>query len=215
MRHIFFANESLIGCVEQQQSAMFTAIINPRFQLAAGQSGSGRIVRIAEIYHIGIVDREGGHKTVFSRTGQIFDLSPAAVGSKIPGAASHYVRIDINRIDRIGYSHTIGRREDIANISGVAFGSVTDKDLIGVYFYASFTIIITCDFFGKKRIALLRTISVKSFACRLIVHRFMERLDSCLTQRTGHITDAHAYYVCAGMAFGISIYPAGHLTEKI
>ncbi len=215
MGDIILADKGLVGCIKEQQSSVFAAIVDPYFQLAAGECGAGRIVGITQIYHIGIAGGESGDETVFGRAWQIFYRAPASVGSELAGASGHHVCVDIYGIYRIGDSYTVGCREYVADIAGVAFGTVADEDFILGHFYAVASIVIIHYLADEKIVALLGTIAVKSLTVGFVVDRAVESVDHSRAERAGDVTDAHAYHFSFGVSLRIDSDPACHLAEQI
>ncbi len=178
---------------------MAQGIFDPRAELGAGERGSGRIVGETEIDDVGVGDGQGRTEAVFSRARQIFEAAPSAVGQGSASAAGHHVRIDIDGIYGIGHGYAAVRRKDVADVTGVAFGSVADENLVGRDIDASFQIIVDGDGFAEKFIALFRSVAVESIGMALVGGSAAQGFDCGWTDGTCHIANAHPDYVGIGM----------------
>ena len=86
-----------------------------------------------------------GNKTVFRRTRQIDNAFITAVLFHRAGVARHHVRVDINRINRIGNRDFVLVAEDIEDVTAIAFRSVRNKNFVGGDVDLAVTIIVLCD----------------------------------------------------------------------
>ena len=71
-----------------------------------------------------------GNKSVLDGARQIKNAFVAAISFRPAAVARHHVRVDIDRIDRIGDRDSVLVPKNIENISAITFRSVRDKDLI-------------------------------------------------------------------------------------
>ena len=60
--------------------------------------------------------------------GDIDHVRPAAILHRA-GSSTHHVRVDIDRIDRIGHADAVVVAQHVADVAAVALGTVADKYL--------------------------------------------------------------------------------------
>lgn len=77
-------------------------------------------------------------------------------------ATAHYVRIRINRINRIRDENNICIFKKIRDIATVTFGPITDKNILRIQLH-TMTGIIPLNGFMQELITLFRTIAAKCF----------------------------------------------------
>ncbi len=130
MRDFRLADVALVGGVEEEQGAVLLRVGDPARELRARRNRAGRVVRKAEVNQIGRRVRRLGHEAVCLRAGQINDALVAAAGSGRAGVAGHDVRIDVNRIDRIGDRDLVLVAQDIEDETAIGFRAVGEKNLI-------------------------------------------------------------------------------------
>ena len=113
-----------------------------------------------------------------------------AVCGKRSGASAHYVRVDINRINRVGYAYGIGLRKYVAEVARIALCAVADKHLRGVDIESG--IVVFDDGTAQKLVTLLGTVAAERVGRSHLVDCLMHRFDTRRRQRTRHVADAQA-----------------------
>ena len=76
------------------------------------------------------------------RTGHIGYIAPFAVFFQYAGASAHYVAVNVDGVDRVGYSHTVVMAEYVAYVSRIALGSVVDEDFLWAEMNAACRVIV-------------------------------------------------------------------------
>lgn len=84
--------------------------------------------------------------------------------------------------------------ENIAYISAIAFGTVTDENFARLHKYPSAGIIILDDSVDQERITLFGTVAVEILLGCQVVDGFVHRFDNGWCQWLCYITDSHADY---------------------
>ncbi len=108
---------------------MFMGKIDPFLQTVLGYCGAGGIVWKTQINQINRRFGQRWNKTILRQAFQINDFIVSSI-IEISGSAGHDIRIQINRIHRIRNRQANVRCKDFLNITRIAFGAVTDKNLI-------------------------------------------------------------------------------------
>ena len=71
-----------------------------------------------------------GNESVVGGARQVNDPFVAAVRFRRAAVARHYVRVDIDRVNRIGNRDFVLVAENIENKAAIAFRSIRDKNLV-------------------------------------------------------------------------------------
>jgi hypothetical protein len=79
------------------------------------------IIGKTKINKIGVFCRWVGNKSVFSCARQIKNSFVAAIFFCRSAVARHHVRIDVNRIYRVGHGDFVLIAEDIEDVTAIAF----------------------------------------------------------------------------------------------
>ena len=124
MRYLRVAYKCLVGRIVHNQSTISKSVINPLFELAAGYYSTGGIIRVAKIHYIELFLRDIARKSVLGIAGYVFYL-----------IAAHQVGIHLYRIYRVCNTDKRPGSKDITYITRVAFGSVINKNVIGIHLY--------------------------------------------------------------------------------
>ena len=130
MRNFRIGNVGLVGCVEQDQCVVLPRVIDPARKLFARRHRAGGIVWKTKINKIDMFLRRFGDKFVFRVARQINDSFVASVFARRAGVTGHHVRVDVNRVNRIGDRDFVLIAKNIENKTAIAFRSVRDKNLL-------------------------------------------------------------------------------------
>ena len=91
---------------------------------------------------------------------KVYEAAPAAVGQHASAAVDH-VRVDVDRIARVGHRHDAVARIYVAEIAEVALGAVGDEDLVGGDVDAARGIVVGGHGLAQEGVALLRPVAVE------------------------------------------------------
>src|SRR5690606_15057412 len=131
VRDLRIADVGLVGAVEEDDGLVGLRVGDPGGELFAGGDGAGRVVGETKVNQIARRRGDGGNVAVGRRALEVDNTFVAAVeiGS---GAAGHDVRVDVNRVDRIGNGEpeTFGG-EDFLDVAAIALRAVGNEDLVG------------------------------------------------------------------------------------
>ena len=108
----------------------------------------------------------------------------------VPGAASHGIGVNIDRIDRVTDGNRAVGGENVTDVAGVAFGAVRDENLIRLDLHPEAAIMDVGDFLPQEIIAKLRTIAAEGCGFRLFSDGLVQGGDDAGRQRPGHIANA-------------------------
>ena len=92
--------------------------------------------------------------------------------------------------------------EKLSDVSGIAFGSVRDKDRICIHIY-TISFIISGDGISGLGISLFRAVTFESRCLSHLINTFMKSFDGAFAQWTGNITDTQTDYRFVRMFLGI------------
>ncbi len=175
---------------------MSEGVVDPFLELFAGDDGAGRIVWIAEIDDrwslagLLVALWKAWDEVILGVAWQVLDACPLAVGHEVTSAATHGVAIDVDRIDRIGHTERVLEAEDIADVAGIALGTVVDEDLVTLEGNATWREVIGDDGVLQERIAMLRTVATEGLAAGHLIDRLVQSLDDGWTQWLCDVADA-------------------------
>ena len=130
-------------------------------------------------------------------------------------AASHDIRVEVDRVYRVRDGDLVGRAEDLLDVAAVALGAVADENLVRRDLDAAVRVVVLDDGFRQERVALLRAVAVERLSLRLIVDRLVHGLDADLRQRLRDIADAEADDVGIRVRFLVGGDTARDLREEI
>src|SRR4029077_2481192 len=92
----------LVFLVEQDLSLVLARIIDPPRELFARRDRTSRIIWKTKINEIDMFLWRFGNEIVFGCARQVNDPFIASVLTRDAGATGHHIRVDIDRINRIG-----------------------------------------------------------------------------------------------------------------
>ncbi|OAV64600.1 hypothetical protein Barb6_03176 [Bacteroidales bacterium Barb6] len=105
--------------------------------------------------------------------------------------------------------------EDVADVAGVALGTVADKYLAWFNRYAAGGIIILYNGIHEERIALFRPVTAERFPCRQIIHRLVHGGYHGGSQRLRHVPDTHADNLPVRVRHLESVYLFRYVGEQV
>src|ERR1700730_6510919 len=117
MRNVLLRNVRLVSSIKEKYRLMLVRVIDPTRELLASCHRPSWIVRKAKINQIDVLLWWIGHEIIFGRAGQIDDSFVAPVLPAVAGVTSHHVRVDVNRIHRIGNGHLVLIPENVENVT--------------------------------------------------------------------------------------------------
>ncbi len=126
---------------------------------------------------------------IISVAWKIFYATPLTISQEITCTATHSIAIDINRIDRIGHAERVIETKDVANITGIALGTVINKDLITLKGDATWSEIVGNDGVLQERVAMLRTVSTEGIGRCHLLDGLMQSLYNCRTKWLSDVTN--------------------------
>ena len=100
---------------------MFARVVNPARKLFPGRDGASRIIWKTEIHKIDMLLGRLGNESILGRARQVNDPLVAAIRFCRAAVARHHIRVDIDRINRIGDGHLVLVTENIEDITAIAF----------------------------------------------------------------------------------------------
>ena len=162
VRNIGVLNVSLISRIEEDKGIVLQRIVHPLPQLLLGDDRACRIVRETEVNDIDRTTlRQFWNETVLCGSGHIAHVGPPTL--PISATTSyHHVRVDIDRIDRIGNTDEVIPVQQFLKVSRVALGAIVDEHLVDAEAYATRCEVVLEDCLTQKLVSLLRTVSAEA-----------------------------------------------------
>ena len=197
-------NEGLVSGIVEDECLFSKGVIDPFCQLLLGDDSTSRVIGVTEIDDVKMLCWDVACKAVASMTGDIFDV-----------ASSHDVGVHIDGIDRVCDAHEVVGREDVSNITCVALGTIADKHLFAVELDAPRSEVVLDDGINEEVVTVFRTIAPECLAVGTFIHSTMHRLDGCIRQGTGHVTDAQTDDVRLWMFCFVGIHLLGYLSKEV
>ena len=154
-----------------------------------------------------------GNESVLDRTRQIKNTFVAAICLRPAAVGCHHVRIDVNRVDRIGDRDFVLVPKNIENISAITFRSVRDKDLIIRDLDVAVAIIVLHDCRSKKFVTLLGTVTAKCLTFPQVIGSTLHRVDCRARKRLGYVTNSAANQSLCG--FRITFAKLAHASRDL
>ena len=182
----------LVRGVEQDHRIGLLGPRDPARELLARRDRAGRIVRRAEVSNIDRGARRLGLEAVRFVADEVREAGIPTIGTGRIGATCHHVRIDVNRIDRIGDRDLRGMREDLLDVAAIALAAIADEDLVGRDVDAAHLVVIRADRFDEKIVTLLGTVAAERLARAHLVDRGVHRFEDRGSEGLGDIADAEA-----------------------
>ena len=170
-------DERVVGGVEDQHRITGARPRHPRLEVCARHHRAGRVVGRTEI---GDLDRRGRrirNESVALGRGQVGDarIAPLRVGGA--GAAGHHVRVDVDRIDRVGDRERRALVEDLLDVAAVLFAAVGDEDLVGRDLDTARAVVVFADRVEQEVVAVLGSVAAETLRASHLDARIAHRLD--------------------------------------
>lgn len=134
--------------------------------------------------------RRVGNEAVAGAAGEVNDFRVGTGLVRLAGVAGHDVRIDIDRIDRVGDGDFVFVAEHVEDVPAIALRAVADEHLVVGHVEALVAEIILRNRGAEKIIALLRPIAFEGGAAGHFIDGPVQRGDNGGRERLGHIADA-------------------------
>ena len=159
MRNILVLDISLIGCIIENECIVLNGIVYPLSQFVACNHRSRGVIGITQIDNIHPLVGQCRSEIILGGTRHVSHVAPFAVLTQLSRTSYHHVRVDIHRIDRVGYSNTVIPSHQFLEITGITLGTVINEYLTCLKMNAACNEIVLYDSITQKLITLLRTIS--------------------------------------------------------
>ncbi len=166
----------------------------------------GRLIDEQYPNYEAVIPVENDKRLVVSREALLASVRRVSLYSS---SMTHQIRLKLD-----GNRLTVAA-EDIENVAAVALGAIGNKNFVRGDFTAECLIIIFSNGFAQKRIALLRAIAAKTFACAHLIYCFFHSIARAGGKRLGDITNAHTNEFLVGIGFLEGVYLAGDIAEKV
>ena len=160
VRYVVVLDIRLVSGIIEYDSVVVESVLHPFLQFVLRQYGARRIVGVAQIDHVYTMVGYLRHEIVFGCTRHIVDVAPSTV-LKHSGTTAHHVRIDIDRVYRIGHSDGVVPAYYFANVARIAFCAVVDEHFARVDMNASRSIIVLNYSLAQEVVSAFGTVSVK------------------------------------------------------
>ena len=128
--------------------------------------------------------------------------------------ACNNVRIDVGRICGLHDENALISAEDVEDVAQLIARTARDEHILGRQLHAALRI-VRRDRCAQLRCAALGHITVKALLHSLIVHGVMQCVDDRAAERQGHIADAHAVEMRAGMFGEIRLGLLRNVVEQV
>ena len=117
--------------------------------------------------------------------------------------ARHHVRVDVDRIDRVGDRDAVLIAEDVENEAAVALRSVGDEDLVVSDLDAAISEVVLRNLLAQELVAFVRRIAAKGLTVAEFLDGRMHGINGSARQRLGHVADAAADEIVGGVRIAI------------
>ena len=159
---------------------------------------------VTEIYHIQTLCR---------------DISCVTVGciawNETYLCSTHQVGVYVHRINGVCNAYKSVSGEYIANVAGIALGTVIDKYVIGRKVYSQRLIITFHYGLTQPLITALGTVTVECVLCGTVFYGLMHGFYDSRSERTRHIAYSHTDDIGAGVGLAECIHPLGDIQEQV
>ena len=188
VRDLRILDERLVGGIKEDDRIGFVRVIHPCPQMCAREDCTRRIVRRADVDDVGMHGRIGqGQKAVLAARCGMDDL-----------ISCNDVRIDVGRIRGLHDENALISAEDVEDVAQLIACTARNEHILGSKLHTA-PRIVRRNRRAQLRCAAFGHIAVKALLHRLIIHGVMQRVDNRAAERQGHIADAHAVEMRAGM----------------
>ncbi len=215
MGHVRVRDKGFVCRVVQKDRAVPPRVGDPFFQFFPRNAHARRIVRKAQVDHVGPAAGNLRQKTVLPPAGHIDDIAESGAFPVVSGAASHHVGVDINGINRVADRDDVVRAEDIADIAGVALRAVADENLVRGNLDAAVPELVFADGLPQERVAGFRPIAAERLGTPHLPRSGGHRLHNGRGQRPGDVADSQPEDFRLGMFSGKIPDAVGDFHEQI
>ena len=177
MWNLIVLDVSLISSIVEDECIVLKRVVYPLAQLGLRDNRTCGVVRIAQVDNINAAVGQLGHKAVLGITRHIQHIRPTTIllNSR---TTNHHVRIDINRIDRIGNADRVIPAHQLLNITRIALGTIVDKHLVAIQMYSAWQEIVLQDSITQEIVALLWSVSTETLSGSHLVGGLVDSLDN-------------------------------------
>ena len=198
-------NECFIRGVVDDNSVICKRVVYPFLELCRSISGTGGVVRGAEVDDIGVNVLVGHCRK-----------SVALVGiCEKHLSAAHNVCVNIYRVCGIGDKYGVVRGEDIADIAAVRLRTVAYEHFFCRNFRAVL-LVVSRDSFTQEIVA--ETAVLVTAECLLYAHflrSLLHRVNDCGNQRERNVADTHSYDLVVGVSGDVLADALADLDKKV
>ena len=177
MGNLIVLDVSLISSIVEDECIVLKRVVYPLAQLGLRDNGTCGVVRIAQVDHINAAVGQLGHKTVLGIARHIQHIRPTTIllNSR---TTNHHVRIDVNRIDRIGNADRVIPAHQFLNVTRIALGAIVDKHLVAIQMDTTWQEIVLQDSIAQEIVALLRSVATEPLTGGHFVGSLVDSLDN-------------------------------------
>jgi hypothetical protein len=116
----------------------------------------------------------------------------AGVPGRYAGVAGHDVRVDVDRVDRIGHGDPVAAAEDLERRARVGLRTIAQEDLVVGHVDATRAEVAVRDRRAHEVVSGRGPVALEALARRQVIDRGMQGLDDGVGKRLGHVADAAA-----------------------
>ena len=214
VRYVVVLDIRLVSGIIEYDSVVVESVLHPFLQFVLRQYGARRIVGIAQINHVDTMVGYLRHEIVFGCARHIVDVAPASV-LKHSGTTAHHVRIDIDRVYRVGHSDGVVPAYYLADVARIALCTVVDEHFAWVDMYASRRIIVLNYSLTQEVVSALRPVAVKRCLCSHLVDGLVHSLYYCRTKRLCHVSYAETYHPNLRVRHLEGIHLLGNICKQV
>ena len=188
---------------------------DPGLELRARGDRARRIVRRAQVHDVDTLGRRIGLEAIRLVADEVCQPGVAPVGANRRCTPRHHVRVDVDRIDRIGDGDARGEREDLLDVAAIALAAIADEDLVSRDVDTARRIVVLADRLDEEVVTLLRAVAAKRLALAHLVDGRVHRVDDRGCERLGDISDAEADDLRIGMRRRVGTHATTDLGEQV
>jgi hypothetical protein len=130
-------------------------------------------------------------------------------------APRHHIRVEVDRVDRVGDGDADVLGEDLLDVAAIALGPVGDEDLVRVDLAAARLVVVPGDGFTEKCVPLVRAVPLEGLTVRHLVRGGMQGGDTDGGERFRDVADAEPDDCARGVGLLAGGDTAGDVGEKV
>ena len=177
-----------ISGIVEEDGIIAQCKVHPLAKFLFRKHSTCRIVGVAQVNHVHVTVRNLWYEVVVCRTWEIGDVCPFAIFED-SCASDHRIGVDIYGIDRIRHADVVVPAQNFLNVSGVAFRTVVDEDLVKINVDTSWQEIVFLNSLTQEVVTSLWSIATESGLVGHLIHSFVHSFDDHRSQRPRHIAD--------------------------